>query len=153
WDLAADKTLPQHFLSAHKNVVWFTGASFPGPITPFEGQLKAYLDGGGRLFLSGDDILDQGAGTTAFVHDYLHVDWDGTEAQNDKATAAVHGVGGSPVTGGIGTVPLDISVLGGVNFSDQITPVAPATPAFTDDGAQPDGLSVTTGTYKVVFIA
>jgi len=153
WDLAVNKTLPQNFLNAHRNVVWFTGSSYPGPIVPFEGQLKAYLDGGGRLLMSGDDILDQAAGTTAFVHDYLHVAWDGSEAQNDKATAAVHGVGGNPVTNGIGAVPLDTSVLGGANFSDEITPIGPATPAFTDDSGQPDGLSVDTGTYKVVFVA
>ena len=35
--------------------------------------------------MSGQDILDQAAGTTDFVHDYLHIDWDGTEIQNDKA--------------------------------------------------------------------
>jgi uncharacterized repeat protein (TIGR01451 family) len=153
WDLAVNKTLPQNFMNAHKSVVWFTGSSFPGPITPFEGQLKTYLDGGGRLFMSGDDILDQAAGTTAFVHEYLHVTWDGTEAQNDQPTAAVHGVAGSPVTNGVGAVPLDTSVLGGVNFSDQITPNGTAAPAFTDDSAKTDGLSVDTGTYKVVFIA
>ena len=36
--------------------------------------------------MSGQDILDQAAGTTPFVHDYLHITWDGTETQNDKAT-------------------------------------------------------------------
>jgi uncharacterized repeat protein (TIGR01451 family) len=153
WDLSVDKNLPQHYLNAHKNVVWFTGASYPGPVVPYEPLLKGFLDGGGRLFMSGDDILDQAAGTTAFVHDYLHVDWDGTETQNDRTTISVHGVSGSPVTNGVGTVPLDTSVLGGVNFSDEITPIGPATPAFTDDSFQPDGLSVDTGTYKVVFIA
>ena len=61
--------------------------------------------------MSGQDILDQAAGTTAFVQDYLHIDWDGTEVQNDKATDAVHSVDGNPVTDGIGAVPLDHSVL------------------------------------------
>ena len=75
--------------------------------------------------MTGQDILDQAAGTTAFVHDYLHIDWDGTETQNDKATAAVHGVAGNPVTDGIGTVPLDHSVLG-APFEDQITPIGAA---------------------------
>jgi uncharacterized repeat protein (TIGR01451 family) len=153
WDLNVDKNLPQHFLAAHKNVVWFTGRSYPGPLLPYEGQLKAFLDGGGRLFLNGQDILDQAAGTTAFVHDYLHVNWDGTEAQNDKGTAAVHGVGGSAISNGIGAVPLDISVLDGDEFSDQLTLVSPAAPAFTDDSTATDGLSVDTGTYKVVFFA
>ena len=41
--------------------------------------------------MSGQDILDQAAGTTAFVHDYLHIAWDGTEVQNDKANRRGHG--------------------------------------------------------------
>ncbi len=72
--------------------------------------------------------------------------------QNDKHTAAVHGVVGNPVTDGIGTVPLDHSVLR-ANFEDQITPIGPATPAFTDDTSAPDALSVADGAYKVVFLA
>ncbi len=101
--------------------------------------------------MSGQDILDQAAGTTTFVHDYLHVTWDGTEIQNDKPTANVHGVAGSPVTNGIGAVPLDHSVLGAA-FEDQTTPNGGALVAFTDDTAQPNGLSFS-GTYKVVFLA
>jgi hypothetical protein len=152
WDLSADPALPVSYLTAHRTVVWFTGNTYPAPITPYEDDLTAFLDGGGRLFMSGQDVLDQAAGTTAFVRDYLHIDWDGTEAQNDKATAAVHGVAGNPVSGGIGTVPLDHSVLG-ANFEDRVTPIAPATAAFTDDTAAADALTVAAGVYKVVFLA
>ncbi len=152
WDLSADPNLPVSLLTAHKNVVWFTGNAYPGPVTPYESELSAFLDGGGRLFMSGQDILDQAAGTTAFVQNYLHIDWDGTERQNDKATSAVHGVAGSPVSDGIGAVPLDHSVLNAA-FEDQITPLAPAAAAFTDDTSAPDALSVADGTYKVVFLA
>lgn len=152
WDLATDKNLPVNYTKAFKNVVWFTGNSYPGPISPYEATLKAFLDNGGRLFMSGQDILDQGAGTTTFVHDYLHITWDGSEGQNDIATAAVHGGAGSPVTTGIGTVPLDHSVLGGAAFEDQITPNGSALAAFTDDAAATDALSYA-GTYKVVFLA
>jgi len=152
WDLSAHPELPASYLAAHKTVVWFTGNSYPAPITPYEKELKALLDGGGRLFMSGQDILDQAAGTTAFVHDYLHIDWDGTEVQNDKPTADVHSVSGNPVTDGIGAVPIDHSVLG-ATFEDQVTPIAPATPAFTDDTAEPDALSVADASYKVVFLA
>src|SRR5262249_55555126 len=138
--------------TAHKNVVWFTGNTYPGPITPYEPQLAAFLDGGGRLFMSGQDILDQSAGTTSFVRDYLHINWDGSDAQNDKPTAQVHGVAGNPVTDGIGTVPLDHSVLGD-SYEDQVTPVAPATSAFTDDSSAADALTVAANGYKVVFLA
>ena len=151
WDLSADPVLPASMLTAHKKVIWFTGNAYPGPITPYESELAAFLDGGGRLFMSGQDILDQSAGTTAFVHDYLHIDWDGTDRQNDLPTSAVHGVAGNAVTNGIGTVALDHSVLN-ASYEDQVTPISPATAAFTDDTSAPDALTVTAGAYKVVFL-
>jgi uncharacterized repeat protein (TIGR01451 family) len=151
-DLRAHPSLPSEFLNSFTNVVWFTGNSYPGPITPYEPQLSSFLDNGGRLFMSGQDILDQEAGTTAFVHDYLHIDWDGSEDQNDKGTDVVNGVAGNPVTDGIGEVTLDHEVLG-AEFEDQITPIDPAASAFTDETDATDGLTVDTGTYRVVFIA
>ena len=151
WDLNADPNLAPKYMTAFKNIVWFTGNSYPGPLTKYEASLAPYLDGGGHLFLSGQDLLDQGAGTTDFVRNYLHVDWDGSETQNDKATANVHGVAGNPVTGAIGTVPIDKTVLGNT-FMDQITPNGTALAAFTDDANEPDALTFT-GAYKVVFLA
>jgi uncharacterized repeat protein (TIGR01451 family) len=152
WDLAANgNKLPLGILLAHKHVVWFTGNSYPGPLLPFEAELKTFLDGGGHLFLSGQDLLDQAAGTTAFVANYLHVTWDGSEAQNDKGTANVTSVPANPVTGTIGKVPIDSTVLGN-QFMDEITPNGGAQPAFTDDSAQTDALTFS-GTYKVMFLA
>jgi hypothetical protein len=151
WDLGADSNIPLHYMQAHRNIVWFTGNSYPGPILPYENELAAFLDGGGRLFMSGQDILDQAAGTTAFVHDYLHIDWDGSEDQNDKPTDFVTDVPGT-LTDGLGSVPLDHSVLD-AEFEDQITPIDPAVAIFRDDSGADNGLSVDTGTYKVVFLA
>ena len=102
--------------------------------------------------MSGQDILDQEAGTTDFVHNYLHIDWDGSENQNDKATEAVHGIAGNVISDGIDAVVLDHEVLG-AEFEDQITPIGGAEAAFTDDASEPDALDVDTGTYKVVFLA
>jgi uncharacterized repeat protein (TIGR01451 family) len=157
WDLAAHPVLPASYLDAHKNVVWFTGNSYPAPLGGYENELAGFLDGGGGLLMSGQDILDQAAGTTPFVHDYLHIDWDGSEVQNDKTTVNVTAVAGNPVSVGLGAVPLHHEVLN-ANFEDQITPIDPATAAFTDDSGAPDGLTVTaTGTsgtaYHVVFLA
>ncbi len=154
WDLETSPVLPLGYMKAHTSIVWFTGASYPDPIGPYEANLTSFLDGGGRLFMSGQDILDQAAGTTDFFHDYVHIDWDGSETQNDKATATVSGQSGNPVTNGIGTVTLDTSVLGaGSEFMDRITPISPATAAFKDDAAQTDGLTVSSGAYKIVFLA
>ena len=140
WDLSTKPDLPQSYLSAHKNVVWWTGNSYPGPITPYEGELASFLDGGGRLFLSGQDLLDQAAGTTAFVKNYLHVNWNGTDVQNDQATDFVTAQP-SPVTGNLGKVTIDHSVLE-ASYEDQITPIAPAIAAFKDDSGATDALTV-----------
>jgi len=151
WDLGADPNLPARFVAAFKNVVWFTANSYPAPISRYEGALKSFLDGGGRLFMSGQDILDQAAGTTAFVHDYLHITWDGSETQNDKATATVKGVSGNPVGDGIGPTAIDHTVLTAA-FEDRITPNGGALAAFVDDSNQTDALTFS-GSYKVVFLA
>ena len=121
-------------------------------MTPYESELASFLDGGGRLLMSGQDILDQAAGTTAFMKSYVHVDWDGTERQNDKATTDVTAVAGNPVTTGLGTVTINHNVLN-ATFEDQITPIAPATAAFKDDTGATDALTVATGGYKVFFAA
>jgi uncharacterized repeat protein (TIGR01451 family) len=149
WDISADKNLPRNYTLAFKNVVWFTGNSYPAPLSLYETTLSAFLDGGGRLFMSGQDILDQAAGLTPFVHDYLHIGWDDA-SQNDKETANVHGVAGNPVTDGIGAVPLHHDVLGAA-FEDKLTPINGGAAAFTDDAADADAVSYS-GAYKVVFL-
>jgi uncharacterized repeat protein (TIGR01451 family) len=149
WDLNADPNLTAAFMESFKNIVWFTGNTFPAPISPYETSLTAYLNNGGHLFISGQDLLDQAAGTTPFVANYLHVTWDGSETQNDKLTKNVNGVTGT-LTAGVGKVPLDSTVLGN-NFMDEITPNGTATGIFTDDASLTDGLSFS-GTYKVVFL-
>jgi uncharacterized repeat protein (TIGR01451 family) len=164
WNLNTTPDLPIKYMEAFKHIIWFTGTSFPAPIQRYEGSLTAYLNNGGHLFLSGQDILDQAAGTTTFVRDFLHVTWDGSENQNDRLTNSVTGVIGNPVTNGITQVPLDLSVLGGpgLAFMDQLTLNGGAQPAFMDDGSsdnsphvgpQPDALTFSGGGYKVVFLA
>jgi uncharacterized repeat protein (TIGR01451 family) len=153
WDLNANPVFPINYLNAHSTVIWFTGNTYPGPITPYESELTSFLNNGGNLFMSGQDILDQQAGTTTFVHDYLHINWDGSETQNDKPTNHVTSVNGNAVTNGIGTVPIDHSVLHNNPFEDQITPISPADPAFTDDSSATDALTVATNGYHVMFLA
>jgi hypothetical protein len=152
WDLKVNSVLPVGLLRAYTNVVWFTGNSYPGPILPYEADLKAFLDHGGRLFINGQDLLDQAAGTTAFVHDYLHIDWDGTDTDNDRSTATVTGVTGDAVTDGIGAITLDHTVLGAA-FEDRINPIGPAVGNFTDTTGRFDVLDVSVDVYKVVFLA
>ena len=150
WDLSVDLNIPLSYMQAFDNIVWFTGNAYPGPMLPYEAKLDNLPHGGGNLFLSGQDILDQAAGTTTFAHDYLHVDWDGSENQNDIITFNINAVAGT-LTDGLGTVPLNHGVLNAA-YEDQITPNGTAVSIFTDDAAQANGLSYS-GTYNVVFLA
>ena len=152
WDLNVDDNLPLNYMKAFKRIVWFTGNSWPQPLGPYEAKLISYLDAGNNLFMTGQDILDQSGGTTTFAHDYLHVNWDGSETQNDKNANSVFGIAGT-LTDGIGEVPLPGTFLG-ANFENRITPIAPAVAIFTDETPGPDnkrGLSFS-GSYKVVFL-
>ena len=152
WDLNSNQNLPLNYMKAFDNIVWFTGNSWPQPVTPYEARLISYLNAGNNLFMTGQDILDQNGGTTEFAHDYLHVDWDGSETQNDKNTDNVVSINGT-ITEGIGIVPLPGTFLG-ANFENRITPIAPAVAIFTDETPGPDnkrGLSFA-GSYKVVFL-
>lgn len=152
WDLSENPDLPSSYLNKHVNVIWFTGNADSAPLSAYDTKLTSYLDLGGRLMMSGQDILDGSAGTSTFVHDYLHIDWDGTEVQNDKATTAVQSVDGNAVTDGIGSVPIDHSVLN-TAFEDQITPISPGDAAFVDDDSKTDALTVNASGYKVLFLA
>lgn len=152
WDLNVDDNIPLNYMKAFSRIVWFTGNSWPQPLAPYEAKLISYLDAGNNLFMTGQDILDQSGGTTTFAHDYLHVNWDGTETQNDKNADNVFGIAGT-LTDGIGQVPLPGTFLG-ANFENRITPIDPAVAIFTDETPGPDnkrGLSFS-GTYKVVFL-
>jgi uncharacterized repeat protein (TIGR01451 family) len=153
WDLDSDPNLPPNYLDAHQAVVWFTGGSYPGPILPYESELATFLNKGGKLFMSGQDILDQAAGTTDFVKNYLHIDWDGTEAQNDIGTTTVTAVQTNTVMTGLGTYGMDFTTVGLPDYSDEITPIAPAIPAFLDDSSMTDALTVSADNYKVMFLA
>jgi hypothetical protein len=160
-DLRADTTLPTRFMMAHKVIVWYAGATYPGNLGPYETGLAEFLDGGGRLFMSGMDLLDQAAGTSDFAYYYLHIDWDGSEAQNDKGTYSASASLGNSVTSGLGILPYENgydTLFGGNDYSDQLTPVAPALTAFTDTGTrETNGLLVEDTTlgssYKVMFLA
>ncbi|GAC1385700.1 MAG: hypothetical protein NVSMB42_05410 [Herpetosiphon sp.] len=154
WNLKSNPVLPATYLKAHRDAIWYTGNAYPAPLGAYEEELATFLNGGGRLFVSGWDVLD-GNGYSPFVRDYLHVQFD-AKKQNDIGTISVTAVDTNPVTKGMGTLVLDTKVLDPKSdFSDEITPLAPALAAFLDHAAipQPDAVSVDNGTYKVVFLA
>lgn len=94
------------------------------------GQLRAYLDAGGRLFISGQNIaasLAQQWNGGGFLGDYLHA----TLRQDDTGLFGLAGAPGDPIGGGLA---LNISGDDGANdqySKDEIDPIAPAEIVFT----------------------
>jgi len=91
-------------------------------------NLQSYLDHGGRLFISGQDIGYYSGGSTLFS-DYLHA----TFVQDDTDLYGLNGISGDPISDGL---YLAISGGDGANnqyYPSEIDPIAPAVSIFTYD--------------------
>ncbi len=66
-------TLPEsEMIAQYQGVIWLTGDAVTNTLTPADqSALAEYLDAGGRLFVSGQDI-GADIGGTDFYHNYLH---------------------------------------------------------------------------------
>jgi uncharacterized repeat protein (TIGR01451 family) len=95
-------------LSWYPAVVWFTGYDWYDPINAMdEAVLSAYLDGGGRLFLSSPFYLDmQGyldpTGVPAFARTRLGV----ISFTDSLTTDVAYGAASSPIGAELGVLPL-----------------------------------------------
>jgi len=125
---------PGEMLPWYPFVVWFTGYDWNDTLTPGEEEaLMAYLDGGGRLFLSGQDYL-YSSGLTDLGIDYLGVL---TYTEGLSSTVAT-GVPGNPVGDGLGPYPLKYPYL---NWSDGLEPTETASAAFIGEKGQVSALT------------
>ena len=122
-----DRAPDVELLSAYKVVVWNTGANFIAPTSglTFQEQfnLAQFMDQGGNVFLTGQDILVTGKIHFQFAVEYLHL--SGTYAP-DVGVLAVQGIDGDPVTDGL---VLDTSRMPPEfqgNFGDMIVPATGA---------------------------
>jgi PKD repeat protein len=115
-------------------------------------SLKAYLDSGGRLFISGQNVgyyLSYAGYDLDLFNNYLHA----TLVQDDCDLYALDGVAGDVIGDGLS---LSISGSGGANNQYSPEVIAPRSPATTTLTYAPDGLDgglrVDTGTYRVVYL-
>ncbi|MBS1913015.1 MAG: Omp28-related outer membrane protein [Bacteroidetes bacterium] len=119
-------------------------------------KLKAYLNGGGRLFLAGAEIawglVDSGSSNQGyysdplFVTNYLHSTYvaDGSTAQT-----TVNGVAGDPVAGG-----LSMKINNGVanqDTPDQIVPLEGAVQTCTYNNSTGAGVRYADKNYRLVY--
>ncbi len=135
-------------------VVWNVGWAFPSLDADDRDALGAYLDGGGNLFMSGQDIgwdlNDQGGAAYAWYRTYLHANY----INDDTNDYTLEGVAGDPVSDGISLV---ISGGDGANNQDYPSDIDPygsgASTIFTYDASRNAAIKADTGVHKVVYFA
>jgi len=138
-------------LQGYSIVIWFSGDKFgssAGPNGTDETALAAYLDGGGRLFLSSQDYLYD-FGLTAFGQNYLGIG----SFTNDSGNASTkYGVPGDPIGGGLGPYPLTYPA-GFSDYGDIVNAGAGASVAFRSQANGGNNLDVDKagGSWKTVF--
>ncbi|MCK4717726.1 MAG: hypothetical protein KAT70_03565, partial [Thermoplasmata archaeon] len=137
-----------HILSEYQNVIWIEDDDPPD--AEERANLTAFMDGGGNLYINGEDLGDDlgtvGVGESpGFYADYLHADHIDSSAVNEF----IDGVPGDPITDGMNDLELNW------NWANVIAPYdATASSIFTFDGsADVAGIKADTGTYKVVYIS
>jgi subtilisin family serine protease/bacillopeptidase F (M6 metalloprotease family) len=160
-------------MALFETVVWFTGNDYTTTLTTDDqANIAAYLDGGGRLFLTGQDI-GYDIRTSDFYADYLHA----TYVQDDVGLGGVLGDPASPVGYGFAFEIQGGSGANNQGYPSEIDVLYPALPAFLYDETVPAGavtghdmgkgqiesdgisssgtagLSVDNGTYKLVYLA
>jgi len=143
---------PPDTMAAYPFTIWFTGDSRPEVLSADDvASLKTFLDGGGRLFLTGQDIAEDLAddADSTFLRDYLHVRY---AAGNPVKLA--EGVPGDPIGDGH-WVPLG----GPGGAANQYSPdVLVPTDAVGEtiytyyNSSDVAGVHVASGDYRTVFL-
>jgi len=138
-------------LQGYSIVIWFSGDKYgdsAGPNSADETALAAYLDGGGRLFLSSQNYLYD-FGLTAFGQNYLGI---GSYTNDSGNASTKYGVPGDPIGGGLGPYPLTYPA-GFSDYGDIVNAGAGASVAFRSQANGGNNLDVDKagGSWKTVF--
>ena len=152
------KEVTSEDLAHFEAVIWETGDVLPALTPADQSALAEYLDNGGNLFLSGQDIgyslcdpasPDCSQASCDFYQNYLHAGYQ----SNSSDDVSLTGVFGDAISHG-----LEIDIAGGDGADNQtspsvISPLGPAREVFKYDESQVGAVRVETGTYKVVYFA
>jgi hypothetical protein len=137
-------------LLGYKMVFWFSGDAFgstAGPNAADEANLTAYLDAGGRLFLSSQDYLYDW-GLTSFGQNYLGI---GSYSDDTGDATSVIGLASDPIGDGLG--PFSLTYPSGYSdYGDIVNPGAGASAAFkANNNANKLDVDKASGDWKTVF--
>jgi hypothetical protein len=152
WDRNASRPSAE-ILANFDVVVWSCGWAFPTVDAGDRAALTEYLEGGGSLFITGQDIgwemADEGASAVAWYNQYLHA----TYISDDTNDLTLDGVAGTFTEG------LSLVIGGGDGANNQSYPsdIDPrgefAQTILTYSTTRNGGIMADTGVYKVVYLA
>ncbi len=135
-------------LQLYPIIIWFTGYDWYAPVTDEEiDRLSAYLDGGGRLFLSSQDFL------------YYHFDDDSVFRRDrlgilkyraEVTPTLAMGVPQDPIGDRLGPYPLQYPFK---NWSDAVWPMPDVAISFRDHEYRPVALANRVEDYKTLFFS
>ncbi|RLF60949.1 MAG: hypothetical protein DRN37_01815 [Thermoplasmata archaeon] len=135
------------YMAAHMAVVWFTGDDYTSTlVTEDINALSTYLDNGGKLFITGQDI-GYDIRTDPFYANYLHAIYN----VDDTNIFQLNGISGDPIGDGL---TIEISSGDGANnqnYPDGISPTGGSTAVFQYQGSSHYGAVKYEGVYKVVY--
>ncbi|MCP4547015.1 MAG: T9SS type A sorting domain-containing protein [bacterium] len=154
WDRSAGAPSAS-ILANFKAVIWETGESYAGSFDESDrAAVAAYLEGGGALFATGQDIgyemNEEGGAAYLWYRNYLHALF----VTDDTNRTAMSGVDGDPVSNG-----LAFNIAGGDGANNQeypsaINPYNGSHVILTYDGSTQNGaVAVDTGVYRMVYFA
>ena len=133
-------------------IIWFTGDAGLDAISPAEeDSLIQFLDGGGRLFITGQNVVESLPPASTLLTDYFEVSHGG----NNASDIVMRGISGDPVTDGFSL----FGIFGGNAAHNQTSPDifmptgnASAAIKYGTTGENVSAVSIDNGTYKI-FLA
>ncbi|MCK4894376.1 MAG: S8 family serine peptidase, partial [Calditrichia bacterium] len=141
--------------SLYPVIIWYTGEAEQNVLTTGEQQfLENYLDNGGRLFLTGQnigyDLVEQQNGIT-FYENYLHANY----VLNNSNDYSLDGLPNDPIGSGETFIILGSGGANNQSSPDVIQAISPAQPAILYDiNNQADQAALHfSGNYKLVYFA
>jgi len=152
WDHIGSGSPSREALSNFPIVVWLCEWAFPSLDANDRDALRDYMDNGGNLYISGQDLgwdLNENPGDedqTTFFTDYLHAQWGGDHAGTDW----VEGVHGDPIGDGLSFNVYQPELPSSNQYPDWFTPDEESHLIFHYDNGLGFGLRYE-GDYRLVY--
>ena len=153
WEVGARGSINGTVLSEYLDgtVVW--SLPYRGITEADKATCQSYLDSGGNLFVSGQDIgfhlTHFGKQQDYFYEHYLHADF----VADDSYQSTLTGIPGDPIGDGLTIVIDGNDGADNQQSTDEIEPVSPAVPVFVYEPNCEGALRVDTGTYRIVYFS